>query len=297
MQRSRGVLWIAAGAALWGTDSVLRRMLLEQLPPVQLVFYEHLILSAIALPIVWRRRVAVSKIGMSTWAAILGIAWVGSALSTVLFTDAVRSGSPTTAVLIQQIQPLLAMAFARLILGERWSPKFMSFAAVAVVAAYFMVFGASASPWTSVAFLPAVLAGGAASGWAFSTVWGRIAAPRTSFEVVTALRIVCALPALTIFVGVEGPLVWPAVRNIPALIWIALIPGFTALMLYYHGLRTATASQSTIAELAFPATASLLNWLFLGVAANLTQIAGFAVVWWSIFSLQQSAPSVSRSIS
>ena len=44
-------------------------------------------------------------------------------------------------------------------------------------------------------------------------------------------------------------------------------------------------SQATIAELAFPITASLLNWFVLGVHASPLQFAGFGVVWWSILSM------------
>src|SRR3954470_14999376 len=96
-RRGSGVLWIACGAALWGTDTVFRRPLSAALGPVQIVFYEHLILSLVVLPIIVRERAYLRKIHPSIWSALCAIAWIGSALSTVLFTAAIRSGSPTTA--------------------------------------------------------------------------------------------------------------------------------------------------------------------------------------------------------
>jgi drug/metabolite transporter (DMT)-like permease len=257
------------------------------------VFYEHLLLAAAAGPIAWRARSTFSKISRRTWLAILGTAWVGSALSTILFTYSVRSGDPTTAVLLQQMQPLVALVFARLILGERLSRRFAGIAAVSVCGAYFMVFGARiTAPWHSIEFVPAILAFGAAAGWALSTVWGRIAALELPPEVITALRILCALPALLILEVASGPMILPPGRYVPSLLWLALVPGFAALLIYYHGLRTSTASHSTIAELAFPATSSMLNWVLLGVVTTSAQVLAFLVVWSAILYLPHG--SVSR---
>ena len=64
-----------------------------------------------------------------------------------------------------------------------------------------------------------------------------------------------------------------------------MVPGFAALMLYYSGLTRTPASRATIAELAFPITASLLNWFVLGVHTSWIQFAGFGIVWLAILSL------------
>jgi len=74
-----GILWVAGGAALWGTDTVLRRLLAATLPPVQLVFYEHLLLAIVAVPLLWAHRSALKLVGPRHWLAILGLAWIGSA--------------------------------------------------------------------------------------------------------------------------------------------------------------------------------------------------------------------------
>lgn len=50
---------VALAAALWGTDALFPRGLALELPPTTLVVYEHLILTAIMLPVLlrvpWRR--------------------------------------------------------------------------------------------------------------------------------------------------------------------------------------------------------------------------------------------------
>src|SRR5262245_17452327 len=286
-RRGSGVLWIACGAALWGTDTVLRRPLTTVLSPIQIVFYEHLILSIVVLPIIVRERAYLRKIRPGLWLALCAIAWIGSALATILFTAAIRSGSPTTAVLLQKIQPLFAIVLARTLLGERWPKAFPLLALIAISGAYLVAFGNGdlLSPAKSLQLSSALLAIGAAAGWAFATIWGRMATSEIPFELVTALRFMLALPALLGAVLLQQQSGTPSSVQLAALVWIALIPGFAGMMLYYRGLRQTPAAQASIGELAFPATAVLLNWLVLSVPATFIQFAGFAIIWVSISRL------------
>lgn len=289
MRRKSGVLWIAAAAVLWGTDTVFRRPLTGTLGSTQIVLYEHVILTLLVLPILIAGRKRLSAISLRAWAALLGTAWIGSALATVLFTAAIRMGSPTTAVLLQKTQPVFAIALAHVVLNERWPQRFLLMAVMAVLGAYFVAFGDGhpLAPIRSIELFPSLLALGAAAGWASATIWGRIATTELPFELVTALRFACALPALALAALVQHQAAIPPASQFVALTWMALVPGFAALMLYYRGLRQTPASQATIAELAFPVTASLLNWYILGVTATLVQILGFALVWFAIFQLSR----------
>jgi drug/metabolite transporter (DMT)-like permease len=259
------------------------------LGPVQIVFYEHLILSIVVLPILIRYRSYLRKIRPSQWAALIGIAWIGSALATVLFTAAVHSGSPSTAVLLQKTQPLLALALARSILGERWPRSFPWIAVFGMIGAYLVAFGGGnlLRPAVSAELWPALLASGAAAGWALATIWGRIVTAEVPFELVTALRFLCALPALFIAALAQQQVGIPSSIQFVALLWIALIPGFAGMLLYYRGLRQTPAFQATIGELAFPATAVLLNWLVLNVSVNVVQGLGFTLIWICIVRLSR----------
>jgi len=281
------ILWIAFGAMLWGTDTVFRRPLTGRLEPVQIVLYEHLILALLVLPVLFRHAAFLKKLPAQTWLLLIGIGWIGSALATVLFTDAIRSGSPTTAVLLQKTQPLFALIFARIIMHERWPRSFPAVVLVAMAGTYLVAFGDGnlLTPLHSVELVPALLAIGAAVGWALATVWGTMASAQLPFELMTALRITCALPLLLVLAIAGHPAQLPNSHDIVSLFWMALIPGFAGLMLYYRGLQNTTASRATIAELAFPITASLLNWSFLAVPTSWLQIGGFAVVWTAILSL------------
>ena len=290
MRRVPGIYWIAGGAALWGTDTVFRQPLAGALGPIQIVLYEHLILAVIVLPIVIRGRARLSNLTSATWIAILGTAWIGSALSTVLFTAAMRSGSPTTAVLLQKTQPVFAIVLARTLLDEVWPSRFPLVAFAAMAGAYLVAFGSGSllAPTASIEVWPAVLAVGAAFGWAFATICGRVASRDLPFEMVTALRFLLAIPALLVFALMERQAGLPAPGQFVSLLWMALIPGFAGLMLYYRGLQQTPAFQATIAEMAFPVTAALLNWLFLQFSVSALQILGFIVVWGAIAVVSKS---------
>ena len=60
---------------------------------------------------------------------------------------------------------------------------------------------------------------------------------------------------------------------------LALVPGLIALLLYYRGLSGTKASYATLAEISFPASAVILNWVFLGAGVSANQILGFALLW------------------
>jgi drug/metabolite transporter (DMT)-like permease len=279
-----GVLWVALGASLWGTDTVLRRPLTQVLSSYQIVFLEHLILTPILFPLWWR---TFRTLNRAQWAAVLGIAWGGSAFGTLLFTEAIRIGNPTTAVLLQKTQPIFVVLLAKLVLRERLSARSWIWLAIAIVAAYLVSFGAT-PPGELIHHAPpaSLLALGAAALWGTSTVLGRFALRDIPFQALTALRIVGALPLLALLIVVR-PHPWPAfdLKQALSLLAMALVPGLAALLVYYRGLRHTRASLAAVAELSFPATAALLNWTVLGAGVTFVQIAAFAWLWAAILAM------------
>nr|MDQ3359680.1 EamA family transporter [Actinomycetota bacterium] len=63
-----------------------------------------------------------------------------SALATTLFTAAFRLGDPITPQVLQKLQPLVALALAAVLLGERLRPRYLVFAVPALVGAWLMSF-------------------------------------------------------------------------------------------------------------------------------------------------------------
>src|ERR687897_3829434 len=95
------VLLVAVGAAMWGTDGILRVPLLEVASPSQIVLLEHLVLLLYSIPAValgWR---FFRGLGVAQWVALLVIGWGGSAIATLVFTTAFTGGDPTLVILPQ----------------------------------------------------------------------------------------------------------------------------------------------------------------------------------------------------
>ena len=103
----------------------------------------------------------------------------------------------------------------------------------------------------------ALLAVGAAVLWAIGTVLGRMVSARIASRDVTVLRFAIGLPTARSCSAVQGAPVAVTPGQLGPLVLLALIPGLLGLTLYYIGLRATAAARATLAELAFPVTATL----------------------------------------
>lgn len=285
-----GVLLVALGAALWGTDGVLRVPLLREMSPAAIVLGEHLILLLYSVPAVVLGWGALRGLSGRGWGAVLVIGWGGSALATLLFTAAFAAGGPTVAILLQKTQPLFAIGLAHIILGERLKLAYWPLFAAAIVGAYLVSFG-NLSPFEALGsdVAPgALLAVGAAALWGSSTALGRFVLRDVPFHALTGARLLLAVVPLVVIALAQGAFgdLGAGLGSQPArLVLIALIPGLLGLLLYYRGLSTTRASHATLAELAFPATAIALNWVLLGVGISAGQVVGFFLLWAAIYAL------------
>ena len=284
--QSNGVVWVALGASLWGFDAVLRQPLTGTLASSTIVFYEHLILAMALLPAAVLQHDTWRAFRFPQWIAVLWIGCGGSALGTLCYTQAIKLGNPTAVVFLQKLQPLFAVLLARLWLHETQPlrGRFWASLGVAMSAALLISLGGGAE-WTFQGdpFRASSLwALAAAAIWGSCTVAGRYLAPDVSPLLLTSLRIMVALPLLSVLVLAGSPSVsLPAVEagDFQSLLLIALVPGFLGLFVYYRGLRGAPASLATLAELCFPAAAAILNWVFLGTEVTLLQLTGVGLLW------------------
>ena len=284
-----GFLLVALGAAFWGTDALFRRGLALELPASVVVFWEHLILVLLTLPLLIRFLRSMPRLNARDVIAILFVGIGASAVATILFTQAFTYGDPTTPLLIQKLQPLVAVALAYLLLKERLLPRYGMYFLFAVGGAYLITF----SDPTSVALgelAPALYAAGAATLWATGTVLGRYLSAKIRPKELTAVRFAVGLPAAAVIVLVAGEgttAMSVSFGELGALFALALVPGLAALMIYYQGLARTPASSATLAELAFPLTAILIGWLVFEVTPTTTQ-------WIGIFTLMATIVAMSR---
>lgn len=283
-RRSDRTWLIAVAASLWGFSGVLRSPLSKEYPAATIVMWEHLILVIVLLPWLVPAVRALTASSRRTQLSVLVIGAGSSALATTLFTAAFRLGDPITPQVLQKLQPILALVFAAVLLGERLRPSFALFAVPALAGAWLLAFpdplGVSVRSAAA-----AGLAVGAAALWAAGTVLGRAASAEIGFVHLTTLRFAVGLVAIAAIVGGTGTSVTVGLDDLPRLVALALVPGLLALVLYYLALRRTPASRATLAELAFPITAAVVGVVLLQARLTGSQWAGAAVVLTCVVAL------------
>lgn len=295
-----GFWLVVLGAALWGVDPLFRVMLLEHLTSSQIVLLEHIIISLVAIPVIWKNRQELMRVGWRQVGALLFISWGGSAIATILFTMGLSNGNLNAVLLLQKLQPLFAIILASLLLKEKLPRHFGILMIIALAGTYLLTFGFTfpIGHWSDFVQVGSLLSLGAAALWGGSTVMGRMMVGQMKVETVTSLRFVLALPLLTLITLNEG-----AGWNMPAfgtaafagvslnLIGQALLPGLLSLLVYYKGLMTTKASVATLAELSFPMAGVLINWVVFHEVITWTQILGFMLIWGVLFIISRQSES------
>jgi DME family drug/metabolite transporter len=271
-----GAIFIAIAAALWGTDALLRRPLAQSTQAATIVFGEHLILVLLMLPLIPGALVAVRRAGRRYVAAAVVIGVGASAIATILFTQAFVQGDPVTPVVLQKVQPLVAVVGAWFILGERPRRGFAWFLVGGLAGIWLIAFPSPFEIHIDAA-VPAMYALGAAVLWALGTVLGRLLATRLWFEHVTALRFAFGLPASALAVLVVGAPFTTSAADFAWIAVLAVVTGLIALSLYYYGLRRTPAVIATLAELTFPVTAAAVGYFAFGATLDGSQWLGLAL--------------------
>lgn len=278
--RRWGFLLVAAGAALWGTDALFRWALAFELPATVVVFWEHVILVLVTIPLLVRFLRNRPQLDGKDLASVLFVGAGASAIATILFTQAFTYGDPTTPLLLQKLQPVIAVLGAYLLLGERLLPRYRWYFLTAVAGGWLITFRDPFDVSISEA-APALLALGAAALWAMGTVLGRHLTHKIAPNELTAVRFAVGLPTALIILVVRGETsaaMDVSFGDVWALTLLALIPGLAALMIYYRGLSTTPASSATLAELAFPLTAIFVNWIRFDSSPGASQWVGIILL-------------------
>lgn len=135
-----GFSLVAVAAALWGTDALFRTPLAGDIPAGAVVFAEHLILVPLTVPRLRGCAAHLKTLSLTEWMALVFIGVGASALATVLFTEAFTYGDVTTPLLLQKLQPLVALVGAHLLLPERMTVRFAPYVIVGLAGGYLISF-------------------------------------------------------------------------------------------------------------------------------------------------------------
>jgi DME family drug/metabolite transporter len=276
-----GVLLVAVAAAMWGTDPILRKPLGSTTSATTIVFGEHVILVLLTLPLILPALRAVVKAGPRYIAAAIAIGAGASALATILFTEALFHGDFVTPVVLQKIQPLVAVAAAAVILGERPRPRFAWFLLPALLGFWLVNQPHPLDP-TAKGLVPIIQAVSAAVLWALGTVLGRYLGRQLEFQQILSLRFFFGLAgsavALLVMLSRDGSKAFAGWHDTLWIAYLAVVTGLVALGLYYIGLKKTPAVLASLAELTYPAIAVIAGIYAYNSHLRWTQWIGVATI-------------------
>ena len=122
----------------FGAPSAWRIPLNDLFDAEVIVFWEHVLILLMFLPLLVVRLHEIPKITRSTWGYLIFSGFAGSAVGTIFFTLALKNGNPTVVNVVLNIQPVLSTLGACLLFGDRLAQRFYLFAALAVLAGVFV---------------------------------------------------------------------------------------------------------------------------------------------------------------
>jgi len=260
-----GPILVIVAALLWGLDGIIRRKLYT-LEPITIIFFEHLVGLIILFPFV-SKYIFKTQLSRRDWFLVFFIALLSGLLGTLWFTTAllqVHFISFSVVFLLQKLQPIFAITTASIFLKEKFNRRYIIWAALAMVAAYFVTFpnGQVNLKTGQGTLLAALYALGAAFAWGSSTTFSKMLLGKVRAEVSTFYRFlftVCmAFPLIVIF-GHSKSLVAATPYQFGLFAFIAISTGMVALLIYYKGLAKTPVHISTILELTFPFVAILID--------------------------------------
>jgi drug/metabolite transporter (DMT)-like permease len=205
-----------------------------------------------------------------------------SAVATILFTDALIGHSDyITPVVIQKIQPFIAIGAAALLLGERPRTGFWWFFLPAV-AGFWLVNQPSPLHPSASGLVVVAEATGAALLWGLGTVLGRYLSRELEFQHILSLRFFFGLLASSLALLVMHAPAYSNGHDSVLILYLALVTGLFALGLYYYGLQRTPAMVASVAELTYPAVAIIAGIYAYDQHLGWSQWVGVALILGSV---------------
>lgn len=299
---SYGPWLVGLGAALWGTESAWRIPLNDLFDADVIVFWEHVLILFMFLPILISQLGELPKIDKRSWGYLIFSGFAGSAVGTIFFTLALKNGNPTVVNVILNIQPVISTVGAFFLFGDRLTPRFFLYAGIAIVAGIFL--SVEYPALIGVSFAQAGLNLGTAYAlvcavfWGLSTVAGRGVMIGIPLRLAASLRIVVGLVCMTCILLAYGKLqsssLWPPAAQahpataIVALLLLASISGGIPLLIYFEGLRLTRASTAGYFEMMQTLAAVCITWGFFHAALRPHQIVAAIILVASVAMVQRA---------
>ncbi len=304
-----GTFLVLISTFFWALDTLIRYPLINAgLDPVQIVFLEHILLVLGVSIWLKARGQSLWIFAKRDWLALVVIGGLGSAVATLTFTMAFSYMNPTLVILLQKLQPVVAISLAAIVLKEKITIGYAACVVLALSGSFLLIYDDISAlllsqGWHYSAELVQRLLGYgftliAVVSWGASTVFGKkLGLSGYSSDQIMQGRFVVGLLVMLPFMFLSAPYE----QSISALVIgkvavMVLISGAIGMLLYYQGLKRIDSKHSALAEMGFPVMAGIINWVVLDLTLTPLQIAGAVLLLLASFSVHIDLGTLFRKI-
>lgn len=310
-----GPALVALGACLFGIETLFRVHLNQRFSAGQLVFYEHLFILAVMVPVMvkhWRHLFGHSR---RTYLYLTLAGVFGSALGAYFFTKGLGLMAPSAANLLLNVQPVFGAGMAYVLLRERLARQFPLWAAVCLLAGAALSVKSVGDLWQGNTLLGVGYILLTAFSWGISTAIGRgalleippMAACVVRLWIGTAsIFVLCLVQGQALSLADLGEILASASQMgqsgllganlFKDMLLLAACAGALPLVIYYNGLSRTPASISTFAEMLQTIAALLITWGVLGDALVPHQFVAAAVLLVAVHRLNAAQQQVNGGV-
>lgn len=278
-----GAVFLSVSASIWGGMFVVVKMVVEEIPPVFLVWLRYLVAIIFLF--------GASLIQHTRWhfykkdiGIIILIGLIGNTVSIVAQETGTWLSSAQMGAVVTSATPVFMLMFAWLMLGENID-KFKIISIIMAAVGVFLTVGQHIPDGTRL--LGAGLLIVAALAWALMTVLiKKVSANYSSLQIVimgTAAAIIFLTPYVVANGYVLAQINFSAPKIWGGLLYLGCISTAIAFVLWSKGVQLMNASSSGLFFLLQPIVGTLLGWLLLGEHIFVSFLFGASLIICSVY--------------
>lgn len=259
-----GSIYLALAASIWGGMYVVVKVVVDVIPPLELVWMRYLV-AIFALFIIGLIKRQSWKVHKRHFWLIVAIGIVGNTISIVTQEYGTMLSSAQMGAIITSSTPAFMVIFARFILKERLNMKKGISVCLATIGVFLIVGNGNIDMSSQLGGISLLVA---ALTWALMSVLIKRVPSSYSPLVVTTYSILVALVILTPFVlkglneismaQLSHPTIWSG------LLYLGIVSTACAFILWNRGLQLLNASSGGLFFFFQPLVGTFLGWLLLG---------------------------------
>ncbi|TQR20597.1 DMT family transporter [Psychrobacillus vulpis] len=276
-----GSLYLSIAASIWGGMYVVVKVVVDVVPPLELVWIRYVIafFTLLIIGIVTKQSWRIEK---QDWLLIFVIGLVGNTISIVTQEVGTMLSTAQMGAIITSTTPAFMVIFARIILKERITIK----KAISIIFATTGVCVIVGSAHIDSSQLGGISLLTAALTWALMSVIIKRVPGHYSQIVITSYAILVAILVLTPFtfsrlpeldfVSMMNPSIWGG------LVYLGVISTACGFLLWNRGLQMLNASSGGLFFFFQPIVGTFLGWLLLGEQIGLSFWIGTILIFMGV---------------